>query len=220
MTAAKLKASNAYWRNRLARATRGMTRHPAKSKAYRDWANIKKHAQSVLARNAAGTKTVQERAYEQASKLVGLMEHGGNNMGTGVTKIIRAAGGTGPEPWCGDTMFYVYRLAGSKAITKAVGRLMAYVPYISRVKGLQVISKSNWRKVKRGDLIRFEFNGDHVDDHTAMFSRWIVPGVTAETIEGNTGPSGAVSDSTTGGDGVYRKQRNIGLIADFVHVSR
>jgi hypothetical protein len=148
------------------------------------------------------------------------MEQGGNNSGPMVSKIIKAAGGVGPEPWCGDTMFYVYRMAGSKAITKSVGRTMAYVPWISRVKGVYVISRHNWSKVKRGDIIRFEFTGDGVDDHTGMFSKWVVPGSVAETIEGNTGSSGAVSDSTTGGDGVYRKQRSMSLIADFVRVTR
>jgi hypothetical protein len=175
----------------------------------------------VLARNAELAAPIRERAYQQALKIVGVMEHGANNSGADVLKMIKAAGGTGPEPWCGDTMYYVYRLAGSLAIVKAVGRLMAYVPWISRIKGLRVISKANWKKVRRGDLIRFEFTGDGVDDHVGMFVRWITPGVLMETIEGNTGPTGAVSDSTTGGDGVYEKRnRTINLVADFVRVTK
>ena len=65
----------------------------------------------------------------------------------------------------------------------------------------------------RGDLVRFTF------DHVGMFVRDRGDG-TVETIEGNTGTSGAVSDSATGGDGVYRKIRSKGLVRDYVHVTR
>jgi hypothetical protein len=43
---------------------------------------------------------------------------------------------------------------------------------------------------------------------------------TIETIEGNTGASGAVSDSRTGGDGVYRKVRPKSLVKDYLRVHR
>jgi hypothetical protein len=45
-------------------------------------------------------------------------------------------------------------------------------------------------------------------------------GMFIETIEGNTGASGAVSDSKTGGDGVYRKRRAKTLVNDYLRVTR
>src|SRR6185369_1332451 len=63
-------------------------------------------------------KHLGERAYRVAAGLVGVMEVGGNNAGAKVTEIVRANGGTGPEPWCGDFVAYCYRLSGSKAVTR------------------------------------------------------------------------------------------------------
>ena len=57
------------------------------------------------------------RALTIASGLLGVMEQGGNNMGPKVSQIIKANGGLGPEPWCGDFVAYCYRNAGSNAVT-------------------------------------------------------------------------------------------------------
>ena len=132
------------------------------------------------------------------------MEHGGNNMGETVTKIIRANGGEGPEPWCGDFQAYCYRHAGSKAVTRA----WAAVRLIGGLAGIRPTSSP-----LRGDLVRFTF------DHVGMFVKDNGDG-TITTIEGNTGASGAVSDSSTGGDGVYRKIRSKGLVNDYLRVTR
>jgi hypothetical protein len=131
------------------------------------------------------------------------MEEGGNNQGPMVMKIIRANGGAGPEPWCGDTMAYCYRQAGSKAVT----RLWASVFYLGRIGGVVKTSSP-----VQGDLVRFTF------DHVGMFVRDLGGGM-IETIEGNTGSSGAVSDGD-GGDGVYRKRRAKSLVLDYRHITR
>jgi hypothetical protein len=147
---------------------------------------------------------LRERAYRVASKLVGVMEEGGNNQGHAVMEIIRANDGVGPEPWCGDTMAFVYRTAGSKSVTRswaAVRLLLA---------GTTVRRQS---RVKRGDIARFSF------DHVGMFVKWLGGGY-FESIEGNTGASGAVSDSSTGGDGVYRKRRHVSQVHDFRRIHR
>lgn len=144
------------------------------------------------------------KAYRVAASLVGVMEQGGNNQGATVMKIIRANGGTGPEPWCGDFVAYCYQLAGSKAVQRA----WAAVRMIRGLAGVRATSRP-----RRGDLVRFTF------DHVGMFSKDLGNGY-IETIEGNTGASGAVSDSRTGGDGVYRKARHKSYVRDYLRVTR
>lgn len=153
-------------------------------------------------------------ALQNARRLIGLMEHGGNNQGERVMQIIRENGGTGPEPWCGDFVAKCYRDAGSRAVTRS----WAAVRLLGGIGGMRVLDR---RDGKPGDLIRFAF--DHVgileaytdaNGHEMPAER----ATHAQTIEGNTGASGAVSDSSTGGDGVYRKLRPLSLVADCVMV--
>jgi len=158
----------------------------------------------------ASSKPLRERAHDQAEKLIGVMEQGGNNVGPQVSALIRNVGGTPGEPWCGDFMAYVYKLAGSKSID----RNWAYVPWMSRIAGVQKVDQP-----KLGDIVRFEFTGDQTPDHTGMFEKDLGNG-TIQTIEGNTGARGAVSDSKTGGDGVYRKVRSKSLVKDYFRVTR
>jgi Putative peptidoglycan binding domain len=149
-------------------------------------------------------KRLGEKAYRVATGLVGVMETGGNNRGAMVTKIIRANGGTGPEPWCGDFVAYCYRLAGATSVCRS----WAAVRLLRGLAGMRATGTP-----ARGDLVRFTF------DHVGMFVRDCGNG-TIETIEGNTGRSGAVSDSSTGGDGVYRKIRAKALVTDYLRVGR
>lgn len=143
------------------------------------------------------------RALHEASQLVGIMEAGGNNQGVAVTRIIRANAGTGPEPWCGDFVAYCYRKAGSKRVTRS----WASVALLRGVLGIRATSAP-----QAGDIVRFSF------DHVGIFVKDNANGFIT-TIEGNTGASGAVSDSSTGGDGVYRKIRSKGLVHDYLRVS-
>lgn len=144
------------------------------------------------------------KALKVAENMVGVMERGGNNTGPIVDKIIKANGGVIGEPWCGDGMAYCYRLAGSKAVQ----RLWASVRALLGLFGIRKTSSP-----KPGDLVRFTF------DHVGMFVRDLGDG-SIETIEFNTGASGAVSDSATGGDGVYRKVREKSLVNDYLRVTR
>lgn len=145
---------------------------------------------------------LRTRALHQAQSLVGLMEHGGNNAGEGVTKIIRANAGSGPEPWCGDFVAYVYRKAGSHRVTRS----WASVALLRGVLGIRATNAP-----RAGDIVRFTF------DHVGLFVKDNKNG-TITTIEGNTGASGAVSDSATGGDGVYKKVRSKALVRDYLRV--
>ena len=164
----------------------------------------RKAKRSYLAARLRANRPLRAKALDEAVALIGVMESGGNNRGEKVTQIIRANGGTGPEPWCGDFVAYCYRLAGSKA----VDRRWAAVRLLSLVSGVRRTTNP-----QPGDLVRFTF------DHVGIFSKR-VNGSTIEVIEGNTGASGAVSDSSTGGDGVYRKNRSTSLVADYLRVTR
>jgi hypothetical protein len=145
--------------------------------------------------------TESERAYRVAESLVGVMEQGGNNTGPMVDKIIHENSGAIGEPWCGDTMAYCYRHAGSKYVTRS----WASVRLLRGLAGLEATNHP-----VRGDLVRYTF------DHVGMFVKDNGNG-TITTIEGNTGPSGAVSDGN-GNDGVYIKIRGKDLVRDYLHV--
>jgi len=157
------------------------------------------------------------RALKQAERLVGVVEEGGNNVGKVVNKIIEANGGALGEPWCGDFVAFCYRNAGSKAVTRA----WAAVALFLGVFGIKRVSIP-----EPGDLVRYTF------DHVGMFRRWVrqvegqwvgcgrADAEAIETIEGNTGDVGAVSDSSGGGDGVKRKIRTFDLVNDYLRVTR
>ena len=185
-------------RNRLLAAKRA--HDPARVKKWRAYL---KHAVWMVSVRKKQLDTLQKRALRAADALVGVMEQGGNNTGPMVNKIIKANGGDIGEPWCGDMCAYAYRQAGSKAVTRswASVRLLGGVQGVRRVKTPQP-----------GDLVRFNF------DHVGMYVK--EAGMFIETIEGNTGASGAVSDSKTGGDGVYRKRRAKSLVNDYLRVTR
>lgn len=147
---------------------------------------------------------LRERAYQVGLTLIGIVESGGNNTGPMVDKIILSNGGVIGEPWCGDAMAYCYRLAGSISVT----RNWAAVRLLRWVLGIRSTSSP-----KRGDLVTFTF------DHVGMFEKDNGDG-TITTLEGNTGDSGAVSDSVTGGDGFKRKVRDKSLVSEYLRVTR
>ena len=218
MSAAFLKASLKLWlRKRAYRAAalasarkighKDGTVTPLEAQRIHKWeANLATADRMIRKRRAqlADTLPLREKAYKVATTLIGVMEQGGNNAGPMVSTIIRENGGSGPEPWCGDTMAYCYRHAGSKAVQ----RLWASVFYLGQIAGLHKTSSP-----LRGDLVRYTF------DHVGMFVKDNGDG-TITTIEGNTGSSGAVSDSATGGDGVYKKVRAKSLVRDYLRVER
>ena len=185
-------------RNRLLAAKR---RHDAAK--VKKWRAYLKHAVWMVSVRKKQLDTLQKRALRAADALVGVMEQGGNNTGPMVNKIIKANGGDIGEPWCGDFIAYCYRQAGSKAVTRS----WASVRALSGVTGLKRV-----KTPQAGDLVRFNF------DHVGMYVK--EAGMFIETIEGNTGASGAVSDSKTGGDGVYRKRRAKSLVNDYLRVTR
>ena len=185
-------------RNRLLAAKRA---HDAAR--VKKWRASLKHAVWMVSVRKKQLDTLQKRALRAADALVGVMEQGGNNTGPMVNKIIQANGGDIGEPWCGDFIAYCYRQAGSKAVTRS----WASVRALGGIGGVKQV-----KTPQAGDLVRFNF------DHVGMYVK--EAGMFIETIEGNTGASGAVSDSKTGGDGVYRKRRAKTLVNDYLRVTR
>lgn len=210
MTLAVAKAKLAYHIKRRARADRKYKKAAQTkpgSRSVKHWLLERNRQDTIirpLRKQVAAHKPLRLKALSEARKLVGVMEVGGNNQGKVVTQIIRANKGAGPEPWCGDFVAYAYRKAGSKAVQRG----WASVSLIGRLAGMGRTSSP-----QAGDLVVFNF------DHVGMFVKDLGGGF-IETIEGNTGASGAVSDSKTGGDGVYVKKRSKALVARYVRVLR
>lgn len=168
--------------------------HPSKRPAaYRALAKKRKLKKPAL----------RVRAYHEMDKWAraGVHEAGGNNIGPIVSAIIRTAGGTPGEPWCGDTVAAAYIRAGSKTAHESARRF-AYVPYI---KGLL----THVRSPALGHVVTYDFQGDGTEDHTGIFVRWVdrAAGIFL-AIEGNTSPGSRTSDGS-GADGVYYRQRSV-----------
>jgi hypothetical protein len=186
------------------------------------WERLLSEARHMVNRRKnqlADMQPLRVRALAEAHKLVGSMEQGGNNMGAAVLALIRENGGTGPESWCGDFVAHCYRKAGSKVVQRG----WAAVRFLGFLTGMRIRSV---RDLLPGMIVTYTF------DHTGIFveyvklmgNQWVkcLPSQAThiKTIEGNTGRSGAVSDSRTGGDGVYIKIRAIGLVSRGVEVTR
>ena len=206
MSRTALRASLALWTRRHQYRLRKLkaARKVGAASKIAHWRRRVDQAQYWIDRRRSQLKPLRAKALTEARKFIGVMEHGGNNAGAEVSRIIRANGGTGPEPWCGDFVAYVYRHAGSKAVTRA----WASVSALGWAGGIKRVNTP-----LPGDLVRFKF------DHVGIFEKDNHDG-TITTVEGNTGASGAVSDSSTGGDGVYRKVRSKSLVNDYRRVTR
>ena len=227
MSVKQLQASLRLWKRRLAyrqkrvkivsrAAHKDRTLSKSELASIHRWRALRDEAQRMVdtrRRQIHDHQPLSARAFQHAEGLVGIMEQGGNNVGPEVSKLIRAAGGSPGEPWCGDFVIVCYRNAGSKAVNRswAAVRLML-------TPGVRATSSP-----VQGDIVRYTF------DHTGLFDHWCDANGKAcaknqathiVAVEGNTGASGAVSDSKTGGDGAYRKVRDRRLVSDFLHVTR
>jgi hypothetical protein len=188
--------------------TKARARRRFRSKKARHWTEKLVESQKRVTQleqelEAAKNADIGARALMEAGRLVGVMESGGNNRGPVVEKITRYALGTVGEPWCVNFNIWCYGHAGSQFVKPGYTRAVRYMfPHDG------LIQTSSPRP---GDMVRFSF------DHTGLFVKDNGNG-TITTIEGNTGASGAVSDSATGGDGVYRKVRSKSLVRDYLRV--
>lgn len=229
MTAAFLRRSLAKWRRRVAyRAAKladaRKTGHADAKLSSAEVARINKwkrnldEAQKMVAvreKQLAAKTPLREKAWAQMQAFIDakVTEQGGNNHGREVEAIIRANGGTPGEPWCGDTVAACYLKAGARSVTRAWASVRMLEKLLMRV-----------RSPRRGHVVTYVF------DHTGLFGSWLTPAEIAShgltgtgwffAGEGNTGDSGAQSDSVTGGDGVKLKVRHKDQVAGFWRVQR
>jgi hypothetical protein len=162
-------------------------------------------AKRVIARHRP--PPMRARAWEYMDELIHLKvsEVGGNNRGKRVEQIIRANHGTPGEPWCGDTVAACYLQAKSTSVRRSWASVRMLERILTRV-----------RNPKRGHVVTYKF------DHTGLFKEWAPEQGQGFFYagEGNTGDSGARSDSRTGGDGVKLKLRHTDQVAGFYRVLR
>jgi peptidoglycan hydrolase-like protein with peptidoglycan-binding domain len=118
-------------------------------------------------------------------------------------------------PWCAMSVSRAYVDAGSKAFAK--GKRYAYVPYIVGDARAGRNSLTITTMPEPGDLVCYDWQGDHVSDHVGLFERWIAGGEGSEflAVEGNT----AVGNDSNGGE-VMRRTRKRSQVQAFVHVGR
>lgn len=159
-------------------------------------------------------KTLGEKAVAYAAKYVGKTEQPlGSNHFPGITDWY----GMGDVPYCMEGVTRSYIEAGSKAAFQR-GARWSYVPFfVSAARegsyGLRVVSFAGARK---GDPVAFDWDGG-VADHVGLFVEKLSP-TTFKTIEFNTSPTDAGSQSN--GGGCYWKVRNVAQVEAFVRVER
>lgn len=215
MSRAALRASLSLWRRRLAYRQRRLkvsVRHHRNNSA-RKWRKLVDEAHRMVSRRELQLAAKRPLRVKALAVMVGWARQGvtetsGNNRGPKVDEIIRKAGGTPGEPWCGDGVAAAYITVGSK-IAKAKPRAFAYVPYmrfLPRVLG-----------PLPGHVVGFDFNRDGTEDHTGLFHSWINRSAsTFRTVEANTGTDGARTDGV--GDGVHFRERHVSQVAWFRRV--
>lgn len=161
------------------------------------------------------TVLIREAALQVAARSVGkVFESGRNNRGRRVEEIQTHDNiPGGGYPWC-DSFVHanfdaVLHTTGGKGLGKLIGdngsASVGVTLASARKRGVTVT------RPLRADLGCAEFTGDNWPDHIFHVERVLRLGpiLYLQTIEGNTGPSGSVSDPGTGRDGVYRKRRFI-----------
>jgi hypothetical protein len=159
-------------------------------------------------RQLSATRPMRFRALENARRDLDVREVGGNNQGPEVMKMIRANGGTGPEPWCGDAVAWWYRNAGSKLVERGWASTIWLLANLSPVK-----------HPLPGHVVVYDF-GTGGAKHTGLFECWVDRRAgTFLAIEGNTNTSSTASDAG-GGEGVHRRSRTVNQVAGFRRVAR
>lgn len=186
----------------------------ARYRAYKR-AQVKKHRLRAryLSLKALAGKPMRYRALSAALKDVGVTERGGNNRGERVERIIRDGGGRAGEAWCLWAVIAWYKRAGSKTDWH---RTYGAVRLIKDVCQRVIIPLA-------GHIIQYTF------DHTGLFicfcnaqgkRRPRLLATHIKAVEGNTGDSGATSDSRTGGDGVKVKIRPKAFVAAYYKATK
>ena len=161
-------------------------------------------------------------AVAEAERQVGVCEVGGQNRGPEVEGYLRAVG-LGPGfAWCAAFVRFCLEageresmLGGSSLLIPAgfpdTGWADSYRAWAQR-NDLWIPSGASCdvaeSDAQRGDLACFWFEAKGRVAHVGLVARWRTV-YQMETVEGNTGPTGALGEVEREGDGVYRKLRRV-----------
>lgn len=152
----------------------------------------------------------RKAALRELQKLVGVHEEGRNNHGRMVDIITHADTLPGDGySWCQSTQNYAWKKANGENLAGGTASVWHFVSWASvRPRAAAVNPKDRPRVA---DHVTFAFKGGGPFDHVGQIERVLKVGpvMYLQTIEGNTGPTGSVSDPGTGRDGVYRKRRMV-----------
>jgi hypothetical protein len=150
-------------------------------------------------------------AAKEALANVGVVESGGPNRGTYVEIYQRAAGIKPGDPWCAAYCFFRHEEAARKLELDNPLPRSGYCPVFKNwaIKNkcwvaVATAAVRNGAGVSVGDLCLFYFRNLKRVAHIGIVVEVTTNGVF--TVEGNTGPQGAVGVQREG-DGVYKKFR-------------
>lgn len=148
------------------------------------------------------TQAARLAALKVAVSQIGQHEVGQNNWGPKVSLYLKSAGISFPAAWCMAFVHWCYGQIGFQLGGGAsVGNFMEW----AKAHG-EIVTRPF-----RGDIVGYQFTSDDWPDHVGIVEKVLSIRIVGcwwlQTIEGNTGASGAVSDPGTGMDAVYRKRR-------------
>ncbi len=167
----------------------------------------------VFAALAASTPDTQatERVWDHVNDAAKVPPGAGGLLDTALSQVgktaaqamqyIRAGGGTGMEPWCGDFVMWTFKKNGLKPPpARSVTALLAWAQG----------NGSFTQNARPGDMALFDWNKDGTPDHVGFYRGRGKGGI--NTVEGNT--------STGRGAGVAKKVRQAGDIIGYVRSQR
>ncbi len=165
---------------------------------------------TLLSASPAGLmRPIAMRAAADAEANVGVHEMGSENRGRYVETYLRSVGLEAGEPWCAAFVYYRLKEAAIelKISLPAGFPRSGYCPDYerwAREKGVWLPASA---APKRGDLCVFYIPNEGRVAHMGIVVRPYILGF-FRTVEGNTGPRGAIGEVNREGDGVYRKLRS------------
>jgi hypothetical protein len=135
---------------------------------------------------------------DEARKLIGIKEVGGNNRGPEVDKIIISSGGKPGQAWCAYTQVFIHKKC---RLSHANGMALSW--FIKP----RIIHKNQYTQ---GDVFSVYNSGLRRIGHVGLIEQVLPSGKFIVTIEGNTSGGGSRE-----GDGVYRLTRSTKNVYSF-----
>lgn len=157
---------------------------------------------------------IRDNIYQIALKYIGTKESP-----RGSNKVVFNRDYYGKDvsaPWCCAFVWDVYRMAKASAYFYGGGKTASCTTLLNWYRK----NRNKWvhkdiTRLKRGDLVFYQFDKDDNADHIGIFEK-IIDGKNFYAIEGNTSSGNAGSQDN--GDGVYRRKRPMSKVMAFVSI--